>query len=220
MATKGVSERRLRLRNTSGSSATAACKACDSVASGTKKAGSLAGRAAPRSGRWGGRRAPAEASTTKGAKNDRTSRSPVSAESESGTAESDAAESDAAGAHLGQLCGSNPAGMSQRRPHRGHFQRRRVIMPSIETTRWRKRKFSQAPHRRHRGTVRGRYRFPPLFFSLPYFYLPYRLSSFESWLVKPAFCICVNSSLCMGSSVTTIRTVSPDGKNSATIVLS
>ena len=55
-----------------------------------------------------------------------------------------------------------------------------------------------------------RYRFSPL----------YRLSSFESWLVKPSVCIFVNSSLCMGSSVTTIRTVSPDGKNSATIVLS
>ncbi len=36
-----------------------------------------------------------------------------------------------------------------------------------------------------------RYRFSPL----------YRLSSFESWLVKPSVCIFVNSSLCMGSSV-------------------
>ncbi|SRR6266851_5244517 len=55
-----------------------------------------------------------------------------------------------------------------------------------------------------------RYRCPP----------PNRLSSFESWLVKPSVCIFVNSSSCMGSSVTTIRTVLPDGKNSATIVLS
>src|SRR5712692_3605928 len=41
-----------------------------------------------------------------------------------------------------------------------------------------------------------------------------RLSSFVSWLVKPIVDILVNSSSCVGSSVITIRTLSPDGKNS------
>ena len=44
--------------------------------------------------------------------------------------------------------------------------------------------------------------------------------SFVSWLVKLIVDILVNSSSCIGSSVITIRTLSPDGKNSTTIVFS
>jgi len=47
---------------------------------------------------------------------------------------------------------------------------------------------------------------------------PNRRSSFPSWLVKPSSASFVNSSLCIGSTVTTMRTVSPDGKSSTTIV--
>lgn len=38
------------------------------------------------------------------------------------------------------------------------------------------------------------------------YYCAKRASSFVSWLVKPSFCISVNCSLCMRSSVTTMRT--------------
>ena len=41
-----------------------------------------------------------------------------------------------------------------------------------------------------------------------------------SWLVKPTVDIFVNSSSCIGASVITIRVLSPDGRNSTTIVLS
>jgi hypothetical protein len=41
-----------------------------------------------------------------------------------------------------------------------------------------------------------------------------------SWLVKLIVDILVNSWSCIGSSVITIRTLSPDGKNSTTIVFS
>lgn len=46
-----------------------------------------------------------------------------------------------------------------------------------------------------------------------------RLSRFASWLARPSAAIFVNSSLCIGLSVTTMRTHCPDGKNSTTIVL-
>src|SRR5262249_36228833 len=49
---------------------------------------------------------------------------------------------------------------------------------------------------------------------------PNRPSSLASWLVQPLIDIFVKSSLCSGSSVITIRTLSPDETNSAMIVLS
>jgi hypothetical protein len=47
-----------------------------------------------------------------------------------------------------------------------------------------------------------------------------RLSSLVSWLVKPSFCIWENSSLCIGSSVTSMRTVSPSVTKSTVMSLS
>ena len=47
-----------------------------------------------------------------------------------------------------------------------------------------------------------------------------RASSFVSWLVKPSFCILVTSSLCIASSVTTMRTRSPAEEKSTTMLLS
>ncbi len=47
-----------------------------------------------------------------------------------------------------------------------------------------------------------------------------RASSLVSWLVKPSSCIRVNSSLCIASSVTDMRTVSPWVANATTISLS
>ena len=47
-----------------------------------------------------------------------------------------------------------------------------------------------------------------------------RLSSLVSWLVKPSFCIFVNSSLCIASSVTTMRTLSPAEVKSTAMLLS
>lgn len=50
-------------------------------------------------------------------------------------------------------------------------------------------------------------------------YLLKRLSSLVSWLVKPSSCILLNSGLCIGLSVTTIRTSFPAGMSSITITL-
>jgi hypothetical protein len=122
-APRGIPACCFRFRKTTVSSSIAPCKACDSVASGTKKSCSFAACTTLRTARGGGRCARVESPSTKAADGDRPSRSPNSTEGESATA----------ARHFGQPAGSNPTGMSQRLPHRGHFQSRRVIMPSLES---------------------------------------------------------------------------------------
>src|SRR5262245_17473666 len=52
-----------------------------------------------------------------------------------------------------------------------------------------------------------------------YWFRPWNsLSRFLNWLARPSEAIFVNSSSCMGLSVTTMRTHSPDGKKSTVSV--